>query len=53
MVPWPAMTSRVVEGVDEGAAFFAPEAERLGAGFVVAGAVQDDFGAVGARWRRL
>src|ERR1019366_7763364 len=38
----------VVEGVDEGAAFFNAAAQGLFAGFVVAGAEEDDFSAVGA-----
>ena len=38
----------VVEGMDEGAALFDAAAHGLFAGFVVAGAVEDDFGSVGA-----
>src|ERR1035437_155800 len=38
----------VVEGVDEGAAFFNAAAQGLFAGFVVAGAEENDLGAVGA-----
>lgn len=40
---------RVVEGMDEGATLFEPPAESFFAGFVVAGAVEDDVCAVIAR----
>ena len=45
MVPWPAMTSVVVEGVDEGHGFGVADAAGLGVGLVVVGAVEDDLGA--------
>ena len=39
----------VVEGMDEGAAFFDAAAQGFVAGLVVAGAVEDDFSAIAAR----
>ena len=49
MVPWPADDFGIVEGMDEGAALFDAAAQGLFAGFVVAGAVQNDLGAEAAR----